>query len=127
MSVLGFGYVVNNKARVAIERALRNPQERVLGVEWELILTSGFMAQRMGVGERTAQAERRSRQTNLGGNLDNPDRRVRSCAGHKVRFFSDFALSGQFTPKRNSAVPSNEVYLAACEICPYGHEGKEEP
>ena len=44
MSVLGFGYVVNNKARVAIERALSNPWKRVLGVEWELILTFGFIA-----------------------------------------------------------------------------------
>lgn len=65
MSVLGFGYVVNNKARVALERALSNPREPVLGVEWESILTFGFTTQGMGVGERKALAEGRSRQTCL--------------------------------------------------------------
>jgi hypothetical protein len=48
MSVTGIGYVVHNKARVALERALRNPRKRVLGVEWELILTFGFSPQRNG-------------------------------------------------------------------------------
>ena len=50
MSVTGIGYVVHNKARVALERALRNPRKRVLGVEWESILTFGFSTQEMGVG-----------------------------------------------------------------------------
>ena len=50
MSVTGIGYGVHNKARVALERALRNLRKRVLGVEWELILTFGFSTQGMGVG-----------------------------------------------------------------------------
>lgn len=49
MSVTGIGYVVHNKARVALERALRNPRKRVLGVEWESILTFGFSPQGTGV------------------------------------------------------------------------------
>gem|GEM_PF-4440317 len=50
MSVPVYGYVVNNKARVALERAFRNPRKRVMGVEWELKLTFGFTTQGMGVG-----------------------------------------------------------------------------
>ena len=76
MSVLGFGYVVNNKARVAIERALRNPWKRVMGVEWESILTFGFSTQRMGVGERTAPDRKMELATKSGGHLDTPDTRV---------------------------------------------------
>src|SRR5579862_3532718 len=57
MSVLGFGYVVNNQARVALKRALGNPRNRVLGVEWESILTFGFATQYLGVGKRKAPAE----------------------------------------------------------------------
>jgi hypothetical protein len=49
MSVPVIGYVVHNKARVALERAFRNPRKRVLGVEWESILTFGFSPQGMGV------------------------------------------------------------------------------
>jgi hypothetical protein len=37
-----YGYVVDKKARVALERALRNPRKRVMGVEWESKLTFGF-------------------------------------------------------------------------------------
>jgi len=43
MSVPGIGYVIDNKARVALERALRNRRKRILGVEWESILTFGLM------------------------------------------------------------------------------------
>ena len=50
MSVPVYGYVVNNKARVALERASRNPRKRVMGVDWESKLTFGFMTQGMGVG-----------------------------------------------------------------------------
>jgi hypothetical protein len=50
MSVPVIGYVIHNKARVALERALRNRRERVMGVDWESILTLGFMTQGMGVG-----------------------------------------------------------------------------
>ena len=46
---MSIGYVVHNKARVALERALRNPRKRVLGVEWESILTT-VSPQGMGVG-----------------------------------------------------------------------------
>src|ERR1700722_19798306 len=42
MSVPVYGYVVNNKARVALERALRNPRKRVMGVDWESKLTFGL-------------------------------------------------------------------------------------
>jgi hypothetical protein len=52
MSVTGIGYVVHNKARVALERALRNPRKPVMGVERESILTFGFSPQGMGVGSR---------------------------------------------------------------------------
>ena len=44
------GYVVHNKARVALERALRNPRKRVMGVDWESNLTFGFTPQGTGVG-----------------------------------------------------------------------------
>jgi len=50
MSVPGIGYVVHNKARVALERAFRNPRKRVMGVDWEFKLTFGFKPQGMGVG-----------------------------------------------------------------------------
>ena len=49
MSLPNYGYVVNNKARVALERAFRNPRERVMGVDWESILTFGLTTQGMGV------------------------------------------------------------------------------
>src|ERR1700730_19287702 len=49
MSVRVIGYVVDNKARVALERALRNPRKRVVGVEWESKFTFGFTPQGMGV------------------------------------------------------------------------------
>jgi len=54
MSVPVYGYVVHNKARVALERALRNPRERVMGVEWESKLTFGLTTQGMGV-DRAAE------------------------------------------------------------------------
>jgi hypothetical protein len=60
MSVLGFGYVVNNKARVALERALGNPRKRVMGVEWESKSTFGFMTQGMGVRPVPRRYEHRS-------------------------------------------------------------------
>ena len=50
MSVPGIGYVVHNKARVALERALRNPRKRVLGVDRELKSTFRFSPQGVGVG-----------------------------------------------------------------------------
>src|ERR1700683_5547288 len=42
MSVPGIGYVVHNKARVALERALSNPRKRVMGVDRESKWTFGF-------------------------------------------------------------------------------------
>jgi hypothetical protein len=42
MSVPAYGYLVNNKAPVALVRALRNPRKRVMGVDWEWKLTFGF-------------------------------------------------------------------------------------
>jgi len=50
MSVQGIGYVVPNKARVALERALRNLRKPVMGVDWELGLTFGFSPHGVGVG-----------------------------------------------------------------------------
>jgi hypothetical protein len=42
MSVTGIGYVNQNKARVASSGIVSKPQERVLGVEWESILSFAF-------------------------------------------------------------------------------------
>jgi hypothetical protein len=49
MSVPVIGYVVHNKARVALERAFRNRGKRVMGVDWESKLTFGLTTQGMGV------------------------------------------------------------------------------
>jgi uncharacterized protein (DUF433 family) len=51
MSVPGTGYVVHNKARVALERAFRNPRKRVLGVDRESKWTFGFFPHGMGVAD----------------------------------------------------------------------------
>jgi hypothetical protein len=51
MSVPRIGYVVHNKARVALERALSNPRKQAMGVDRESKLTFGFSPQ--GVGVRT--------------------------------------------------------------------------
>jgi hypothetical protein len=48
MSLSNIGYLVDNKARVAIVRALWNPRKRVMGVDWESILIVGFSTQQMG-------------------------------------------------------------------------------
>ena len=42
MSVPGIGYVIHNKARVALERALKNRRQRVTGVDWESKFTLGL-------------------------------------------------------------------------------------
>ena len=71
MSVPVYGYVVNNKARVALERALRNPRKRVMGVDWESKLTFGFTTQGMGVADKPAvwirEAKRRLGTNQFGG------------------------------------------------------------
>jgi hypothetical protein len=48
--VPGIGYVLHDKARVALERAFRNPRKQVMGVDWELKLTFGSTPYGMGVG-----------------------------------------------------------------------------
>jgi len=71
MSVPVYGYVVNNKARVALERALGNPRKRVIGVEWESKSTIGFMTQGMGIADKPAmwirEAKGRSGTNQFGG------------------------------------------------------------
>ena len=49
MSVSNIGNVVDNKARVTLERAFRNYRKQVLGVNRESKWTFGFSPQAVGV------------------------------------------------------------------------------